>query len=481
MYYNVRCVLALITLLAAGPAQSGDNSDSRVMWSFDSLEQMGINDSQGHPFVFVDGVRGKALVFDGYTTEIVVQPEKSLNIKGSFTVCAWVAPQEYSSDLSAIVNRMHDFKSGCFFGINQEGHLVGTMGIGTGVANCVSKNALPLLKWSHVAMVYEAGKGITVYINGEAAGVSAFDCQTVFAENIPICIGKTQIKTTPARTERKTSQAVQSWMYFDGLIDELEIRNQAINDVEVAEMFKQVKVPRIQPLQYRKMPSGSDEPMPFGAYYTKLKYSPGWDSLWRGSDLPDVVVRFTDSPVKLVFWRGTGYIPGLVSENGIWMTDQSGENFGTGECYEAMGDKQCRYSHVRIVENTPARAVIHWRYALASISHKIYDEGEGNPGDWMDEYWTAYPDGVVARKQVLWSEYKAPGGYQFQETIFFNQPGTKPQDNVELEAITFMDMDGKTSSYSWENGAPKKFPDPQFKPIEMVNFKSKSRLASTAA
>ena len=93
----------------------------------------------------------------------------------------------------------------------------------------------------------------------------------------------------------------------------------------------------------------------------------------------------------------------------------------------------------------------------------------------MDEYWTAYPDGVVVRKQVLRSEYKKPDGYQFQETIFFNQPGTKPQDNVEYEAITFMDMDGNKAGYSWQTGAPASFPEPKFKPIEMVNFKSKYR------
>ena len=207
----------------------------------------------------------------------------------------------------------------------------------------------------------------------------------------------------------------------------------------------------------------------------KLKYAPGWDARWRGSDLPDVIVRFDNSPVKLVFWRGTGYIPAMVTENDIWMTDQSGENFGGGECSEAMGDKQCRYSHVRIIENTPARVVVHWRYALASISHKIKHETDTYPGDWMDEYWTAYPDGVVVRKQVLWSEFDPPNHYQFQETIFFNQPGTKPQDNVEYEAITFLDMDGNKASYSWEKGAPKSFPEPEFKPIEMVNTKSKYR------
>ena len=470
---------AVLCLLIAGFTATSHGTQEqpspRAQWSFDSLEELGVAASPKHPFSFVDGVRGKALVFDGYHTEVVCVPPKSPVLGERFTISAWVAPQEYSWNLSAIVNRQQDFQQGWFLGINQTGQVVGSLAIDSGWKTCISAQALPLLKWSQVTMVCDAGKRIALYIDGEPAGETAISGAAAPAEHLALCIGKTQTKMTPASTERKTSQAVQSWMFFDGLIDELEIRSAALTAAEVRDAFQQTPVANIQPLHYRKMPSGGDQPRPFGAYYTQLKYAPGWDARWQGSDLPDVVVRFTASPVKLVFWRGTGYIPAMVSENGLWMTDQSGENFGSGECFEAMGDKQCRYSHVRIIENTPARAVIHWRYALASISHQIMSEAESSPGDWMDEYWTAYPDGVVVRKQVLWSEYLKPQAYQFQETIFFNQPGTKPQDNVEYEAITFMDMNGKTSSYSWEKGAPTSFPEPPFKPIEMVNFKSKYR------
>lgn len=446
---------------------------SQALWSFDSLEQLGVADSPGHPFNFVDGVKGKALVFDGYNTELVCEPQK-LPLPGeNFTISAWVAPQEYSWNLSAVINQQKDFERGYFFGINHAGQLVGSLAVEGGWTNCVSEKALPLLKWSFVAMVFESGKGIRLYIDGAPAGEVGVQGKPVFAADEATSIGKTRVQMTPANTERDTSRAVRSWMYFDGLIDELDLCDASLTEAEIRNAFKQVTVANIQPLQYRKMPSGSDEPRSFGAYYTCLKYAPGWDALWRGSDFPDIVVRFAGSPVKLVFWRGTGYIPAMVTENGIWMTDQSVEFFGTGECYETMGDKQCRYSHVRIIENTPARAVIHWRYALSSISHRIWAETETRSGDWVDEYWTAWPDGVVVRKQVLWSEFRNPGGYQFQETIFFNQPGVRPQDNVEYEAITFMDMAGNKASYSWEQGAPKKFEGPEFKPIEMVNMKSK--------
>ena len=63
---------------------------------------------------------------------------------------------------------------------------------------------------------------------------------------------------------------------------------------------------------------------------------------------------------------------------------------------------------------------------------------------------------------------------QWQETIFFCQPGTRPQDNVDMKAITFMDMEGNKESYSWENGPPKfpQFNKPLYQPVELVNFKA---------
>ncbi|HEX5790559.1 MAG TPA: LamG domain-containing protein [Luteolibacter sp.] len=462
-------VLHCAALLALG-------AEPLHQWNFEPLDPPSGIDESHDPLIRVAGVSGQALVFDGYRTEIVRKPPAATAPEGAFGITAWVAPQEYSWNLSAIINQQEDFQKGYFFGIDHRGRLAGGVALEDGWKSCVSDIPLALLEWSHVAMSFDPANGIQLHVNGKAAGGLRFAGNPVFAKDKPITLGKTQMPMTPANTERATSKAVQSWMYFDGLIDEVGMHDGILSPEMVSRMHGSAVIANPRPLQFRKLPSGTDDPRPFGAYYTRLSFSPGWDARWPGSELPDVVVRFDQSPVKLVFWRGTGYIPAMVTENGIWMTDQSGENFGKGECYEAMGDKQCRYSHVRIIENTPARVVVHWRYALASISHKIMNESDLDPGDWMDEYWTAWPDGVVVRKQVLWSQFERPAAYQFQETIFFNQPGTRPQDNVEDEAITFMNMNGQTTSYSWKVRAPKQFDQgPDFMPVEMVNTRSKYR------
>ena len=81
------------------------------------------------------------------------------------------------------------------------------------------------------------------------------------------------------------------------------------------------------------------------------------------ADHPDVVVQFDDSPVRVVFWRGLRYSPAWVTENGLWLADQSGESGNEEGCIEHMLDPHCRFSHVRIIESSPAN---HSKMAVTS-------------------------------------------------------------------------------------------------------------------
>jgi hypothetical protein len=84
-------------------------------------------------------------------------------------------------------------------------------------------------------------------------------------------------------------------------------------------------------------------------------------------------------------------------------------------------------------------------------------------GDWIDEYYTVYPDGTCARKITARSSspYVVPGkgpgtgGFrQFHETIIINPPGTRPEDNIKPDALTLVNMHGETHTYNWEKEAP---------------------------
>jgi hypothetical protein len=276
---------------------------------------------------------------------------------------------------------------------------------------------------------------------------------------------------------------------LDGYLDELEIEGGTRTADQERAAFEKVKAPAGDVLGTAVMPSGPPGAGPFGAFYATLKFERSWDRPRRFGPDQDVVVRFEQSPMRLVFWQGTNFIPAWVTENGKWYTDEFLETYGRPRCpdggdCEPMSDKQARYSHVSILESSDARAVIHWRYALAEAIN--YKGGNADPltgwFDWADEYWTVYPDGVAVRKQILWSSQLDDGPHEWQETIVINGPGQRPEDNIEPDALTLKNMAGESVTYHW---APKtdpffsypKGPETMDRPvnanIQIVHLKSK--------
>lgn len=209
-----------------------------------------------------------------------------------------------------------------------------------------------------------------------------------------------------------------------------------------------------------QLPAGPKGPGRFGAYYINLKWDPEWDKPWRIGDHPDVVVRFDDGGHRFVFWRGTSYVPCWVTDNGKWYTNEFVERRGhhspnTRGCCEPMSDKQCRFSHVRVIESNDARAVVHWRYSPIDVRYQqAFVDQETGWGDWVDEYYTIYPDASCVRKITL--QTSRPDLWtEFHEGIVVNQPDSMPEENIELGALSVANMKGESKTYVWtEDGAP---------------------------
>jgi hypothetical protein len=446
-----------MVLLTTPVTLFADTSGLVASWHFD--EGRGgttteVASGRPDPFVghlmFDQGVRGSGLKFDGFTSRLV-RPAKELPRFGpALTVEAWVAPQEYSWAWAGIVDHDQDARAGFFLGINHLGQVGFYAAVDGKWLGCDSKEPLALLGWAHVAGTFDPATGFRLYVNGQPVGANEAKGNFKPAEGLELFIGMAHRQQYPALTEREPSKRLLSNMVFDGLIDEVCIWNRARTADEIKASFTENSPANPQPLQFRVLPSGPPGPRPFGAFYTRLSYCPEWDRLWRVGDVADVLVCFDELPVRLVFWRGTGYCPAWVTENGKWVSDHSPEswNWNTWGCFEHMSDKRCEFSHVRILENNDARTVVHWRVASASIN---YDFNHVDPdtgwGEWTDEYYTIYPDAVAVRYQEVRSTWAAD--MEWQQTELLNQPGTRPQDNVELEAMTIANMDGETETWSW--------------------------------
>ena len=481
------CALASTPLLHA--------EQPAAWWSFDTINGAGpysksihepaakIHDeATGFP-TLAEGVSGNALKLDGLATHLIRKADKAPKLGEAFSFEGWVALQEYPWNWAAIANQERDHKEGWFFGISGEGRLGLHVAKDGKWVECNSKSQLPLLKWSHVAGSYDPATGLKVFINGKLEGAIKTTGPITPSQGVDLLVGLSHTRTFPYRTERKYSASFKSPMLIDGLLDEVKIHNKALTAEEVAQAYAAVQPKVAQPLQFRRMPSGPEGPGEFGAVYTRLNYAPEWERHWRVGEFPDILVRFNESPSRVVFWRGTNYGACYVSENGLWAGDQSLEvNSAETGCYEHMADKKCAFSTAKILESNDARVVVHARYASVGIDGKFLNPDPMTGwGLWSDEYFTIYPDGVTVR-HVVATNHNAGG--EWQETLLYNQPGMRPEDTVDLKALTLANQNGETQTYSWEDGSPVKLKDPKgprqfLNPekanIQIVNFRSKWR------
>lgn len=484
--------LVVILALAFTPGAFAQTSGLVAKWSFNSSSSPTTRENVGGAeckvegyYKYVPGVEGDGLRFDGYTTSITLNAKNAPKLTTAFTIDAWVALNTYPWNWVPVVDHEQDRQAGYAFGIDAFGHVGLKVAVAGAWETLTSTEQLPLKKWAHIAGTYDASQGLTIYIDGKPAGHLPVQGEMTTADRVDVLIGRVRRAMLPVPSGL-IHPKYPVWYSLDGILDEVEIYDHSLSAESLAQAYADVNAPKGDVLPWPKMPSGPPGAGRFGAYYATLKFQDTWDRPRRIGPQSDVVVRFDEAPIRLVFWQGTNYIPAWVTENDKWYTDEFLETGGSGcpdggDC-EPMSDKQSRYSHVSIIENNDARVVVHWRYALNEVEHYLGAWPDPFTGwfDWADEYWTVYPDGVAVRKQVIHSS-ALDKGHEFQETIVLNQPGTRPGDNINLDALTLENMQGQTATYTWQAKAPnvfdyphgpKKADKPEGANIQMVNLKS---------
>ena len=151
----------------------------------------------------------------------------------------------------------------------------------------------------------------------------------------------------------------------------------------------------------------------FGAFYTKVDSGEDFEKFTRTGDEADIVVQgVARDSGRLVFSRATSYLP-------VWETGKTRHPFQeltprSGDGPATRPDKVNTYSVARIIESTPQRVVIHWRYLPKftpgnpnpTKTNLPYYPRTPEPGTeidlvasdkFVDEYFTVTPDGRVER------------------------------------------------------------------------------------
>lgn len=455
--------------------------DTICWWGFDddgeetALEKVGQKkDSVFGNVEYVPGVYGKAIKLDGFGAYIK-KGQNTVKPEGAFTVESWVALASYPWSWSPVADCSYPKIKGFFFGIDREGHVGFKTAAGRSWYEVMTTKNIPLRKWTHIAAVFEPGKKITVFINGKEAASAEIKGNYVPSRRGSLTIGRNNTSQTWKEFQLTTED---THFFLDGLLDEIRITAKAKTEKQISKEYKAIKkIPTPALSDRTQLPIGPVGSGSFGAFYSKLDYYKEWDQQWRVSDLPDVFVRFDKSPVQLVFWRGASFVPCWVTENGIWYTNEWLETWGGDvvSCAEPIMDRKCRYSHVRIIENTDARVVVHWRYALSDAFYDIAGLEQDGRGEWCDEYHIIYPDQVGVRRMEL-HYCKPERKHDWVEQIVVLPPGKYPEDVMQKDAISLVNMAGDVKGYSWhDKDLQVQMPEPKGANMSVANTRSKYR------
>jgi len=136
-----------------------------------------------------------------------------------------------------------------------------------------------------------------------------------------------------------------------------------------------------------------------------------------------------------------------------------------------MSDKACWDSHVRIIENTGARAVVHWRYRLENPDHHWANYDSNGWGDIADWHYYIYPDGVACKIMRCYSS-KLARGFEWDEQIVVLGEGQHPESVVsKTPVMTLIDRAGKATDYDWNPNPPK--PNYKGQVVQQIHFTGK--------
>ena len=493
----------IIIFMFSAAYMNGQEAEIVAQWSFENSADESISGSEFEITglaKFVPGVKGSAIKFDGFSSFVEgsffaedmeeeededEDEEEEFGLPRALSIETWISIGAYPWNWAPILTIGKYKVTGFYFGIDSRGcpgfHVSDATSVWhecNAAVDPETKAGMELHQWYHVVGTYDPREGLAIYVNGELAGTYndfEFDYGIAYSNlDEGFRMGMNRVELPP-------SDPIRDWATYpsryslDGIVDELKIHNMALDADEVKKLYTSTK-PENQPLFEARNFPGVESSGRFGANYTTLEYYPEWDALWPSGEHLDVVVQFDDMPIKTMFWRGTRYSACWVTENGKWMADQSretGSNWFLGEgsrddmptgCIEHMSDVQCRSSRVSIIESNEARVVVNWRYLQMDVKFRQLDLPNNTGfGEWGNELYYIYPDGAGVRKVL-------PGRGGWQETILLNEPGTRPEDNIELDACKLLNLEGESKSYTWEHGYPEF--DLEDAVIQVINLKS---------
>ncbi len=112
-----------------------------------------------------------AVRFDGFAS-FLERKSGPVLLPGSFSIAAWIAPGNYPWRISPLLDMAPNPTEGFHLSLEAAGNIVFAAALGGAMIE-VRSDPIPLTQWTHVAAADEAGKGLTLYVDGKLAAHTA--------------------------------------------------------------------------------------------------------------------------------------------------------------------------------------------------------------------------------------------------------------------------------------------------------------------
>ncbi|WP_339257039.1 GH32 C-terminal domain-containing protein [Paenibacillus sp. FSL P2-0136] len=425
------------------------NLEHDVNYVFNNARYMDSKDPRWTP----RGVKGGALLFDGYSNDIEVNAKDAIPVSDALTLEAWVAPRSYEwgdgNNLSAIVNQSDQDKTeGFALGMYRHGTWSMQVGIGgQWIQVWVKDHPLEKYKWNYVAATFDKTDGIIkLYLNGQEVASGATPV------NVPIT-PSTEKLIIGKNNKSAEFAGLFSYNMFSGLIDEVKLQNKAFTGQEILAEYKNVKalhggvVPEIpngdidedpsvfdgdqhRP-QYHAMPpqnwmNEAHAPIYYnGKYHLFYQHNPQgpfWHQIHWGHWVSDDMVHWENVRPALAPEAGT------LDPDGAWSGSAAYDRDGNPVLFYTAGNDSLSPNQ---------------RTGLAT------------PADLSDpnlEQWVKYPEPVTEQNgNGIHNEFRDPFVWYDQETDKWYQLVTSGlQDFSSGTALVYVSDD----MYNWEYKGP---------------------------
>lgn len=199
-------------------------------WAFDEASGNIVHDSSGnsndgaiHDATWTDGMSGNALHFNGVDSWVEIPNSPSLSGLSQITLEAWIKGESIPSRPTGIISKCDGSapptNAEYFLGLNDDGRVFFETDNGVAIFSSQSDRLITQTGvWYHVAATW-SGNSYSMFVNGQQVYSGTCSPQTTLSNTLPVQIGR---------------HGSWSWVYFDGLIDEVKIYNYARTSNEIA-------------------------------------------------------------------------------------------------------------------------------------------------------------------------------------------------------------------------------------------------------